>query len=133
MSDFTPIDCPFCDLPAERVLESNAYAWAIADAFPVSAGHSLVVPLRHVISFFELTDDEVAAVFELLGRVKDRLDGSLKPSGYNIGINIGAAAGQTVAHVHAHLIPRYSGDVANPVGGVRNVLPGRGAYAGSDS
>jgi diadenosine tetraphosphate (Ap4A) HIT family hydrolase len=133
MSDFKPIDCPFCRLPAERVLETNAQALAVADAFPVSAGHTLVIPRRHATSIFELTEDEVVAVYEILGRMKDRLDESLKPGGYNIGINVGAASGQTVAHVHVHLIPRYAGDVVDPVGGVRNIIPGRGRYARTGS
>jgi diadenosine tetraphosphate (Ap4A) HIT family hydrolase len=90
-------------------------------------------PRRHLTSFFELTEDEVAAVYELLRRMKDRLDEAMKPGGYNIGINVGAVSGQTVAHVHLHLIPRYAGDVANPVGGVRNIIPGRGPYPGTDS
>jgi diadenosine tetraphosphate (Ap4A) HIT family hydrolase len=104
---------------------------AVADAFPVSAGHTLVIPRRHVTSFFELTEGEVVAVYELLRRVKVRLDGELKPGGYNVGVNVGAVSGQTVGHVHVHLIPRYPGDVPDPVGGVRNVIPGKGRYSGS--
>jgi diadenosine tetraphosphate (Ap4A) HIT family hydrolase len=133
MSGFRPTDCPFCWLPTERILETNAQALAVADAFPVSPGHTLVIPRRHVASFFELTEDEVTAVHELLCRMKGRLDEDLNPAGYNIGINVGAVSGQTVAHVHVHLIPRYVGDVADPVGGVRNILPGRGRYAGTDA
>jgi diadenosine tetraphosphate (Ap4A) HIT family hydrolase len=132
MSDFRPIDCPFCCLPAERILESNAQALAVADAFPVSAGHTLVIPRRHVRSFFELTEDEVAAVHTLLRRMKDRLVKSLNPGGFNIGVNVGAVSGQTVAHAHVHLIPRYAGDVPDPVGGVRNIIPGRGRYPAPD-
>lgn len=88
-------------------------------------------PRRHVDSFFELDEEEVVAVYELLRRMKDPLDATLKPGGYNVGSNIGATAGQTVGHVHIHLIPRYVGDVPEPVGGVRNVIPGRGHYAGT--
>jgi diadenosine tetraphosphate (Ap4A) HIT family hydrolase len=120
-------------LPPERILAANARALALADAFPVSPGHILIIPRRHVASFFELTGDEVTAIQELLGRMRDRLDADLKPGGYNIGINVGLAAGQTVGHVHVHLIPRYAGDVANPIGGVRNVIPGQGPYPGTDS
>ncbi len=123
-----PPDCPFCHLPEERLLDRNALALAIADAFPVSAGHTLVLPRRHVAGFFELTAEEVTAIHELLCRARDRLDTTHRPAGYNIGVNAGTAAGQTVLHVHVHLIPRYPGDVADPVGGVRNVLPGRGRY-----
>lgn len=100
----------------------------MADAFPVSAGHTLVIPRRHVTSFFELTEDEVKAVYELLRQMKDQLDQNLRPGGYNIGVNVGVVAGQTIDHVHIHLIPRYSGDVADPIGGVRNVIPGKGRY-----
>src|SRR6516165_5020327 len=78
MSDFRPTDCPFCRLPAERILEANAQALGLADAFPVSAGHALVIPRRHVVSFFELTEGEVIAVHDLLRRMKERLDQTLK-------------------------------------------------------
>jgi diadenosine tetraphosphate (Ap4A) HIT family hydrolase len=132
MSDFKPIDCPFCYLPLERFLETNTEALAVADAFPVSPGHTLIIPRRHVTSFFDLTEYEVAALHKLLRRVKNRLDRDLKPQGYNIGINIGPVSGQTVAHAHVHLIPRYTGDVADPVGGVRNIIPGRGRYPAAD-
>lgn len=124
-------NCPFCSLPAERIVESNAQGFAVDDSFPVSAGHTLVIPRRHIISFFELTDEEIIAIQYLLRRMKVRRDAELKPDGYNIGVNVGTASGQTVGHVHIHLIPRYSGDVANPVGGVRNVIPGRGGYSGA--
>ena len=131
MNDSRPIDCPFCSLPKERVLLANAHAVAVADAFPVAAGHTLIILRRHVSSYFELTEEEAVAIHELLHRVKDLLDASLAPGGYNIGINVGQAAGQTVAHVHVHLIPRYVGDVPDPVGGVRNTIPGKGRYPGA--
>ena len=132
MSDSRPTDCPFCSLPAERILKRNALALAVGDAFPVSAGHTLIIPRRHVISFFELTEDEVTAIYRLLRRMRGQLEKDLKPGGYNIGINVGAVSGQTVPHVHVHLIPRHAGDVADPIGGVRNVIPGRGRYLGPD-
>jgi diadenosine tetraphosphate (Ap4A) HIT family hydrolase len=133
MPDSRPTDCPFCCLPAERILAGNAQAVAIADAFPVSAGHSLIIPHRHLTRFFDLTEEEVTAVHALLRRMKDHLDETRNPAGYNVGINVGTAAGQTVAHVHVHLIPRYLGDVTDPVGGVRNIIPGRGWYPGTGS
>jgi len=133
MSDFRLSDCPFCCLPAGRVLEANAQALAIADGFPVTKGHTLIIPRRHVACFFDLSEEELTAVYDLLRRMKDRLNANLKPGGYNIGINVGTVAGQTVEHVHVHLIPRYSGDVADPVGGVRNVIPGKGRYPETDS
>jgi diadenosine tetraphosphate (Ap4A) HIT family hydrolase len=129
MSDSRPSDCPFCCLPPARVLEDNGHAVAIADAFPVSRGHTLVIPKRHSAAFFDLTLDQITGVYELLCRMKTRLDRDHNPAGYNIGINIGEAAGQTVTHSHLHLIPRFSGDVTEPQGGVRNVIPGRGPYA----
>jgi diadenosine tetraphosphate (Ap4A) HIT family hydrolase len=129
MNDSRPNDCPFCRLPPERVIESNTYALAVADAFPVSRGHTLIVLRRHFASFFELTTDELAAVHELLQSMKNRLEASFNPAGFNIGINVGEAAGQTVMHLHIHLIPRFVGDMVEPRGGVRNVLPGKGLYA----
>jgi diadenosine tetraphosphate (Ap4A) HIT family hydrolase len=127
MSDSTDA-CPFCALPPTRVADANALAVAVEDAFPVASGHTLVVPRRHVASVFDLTTDEVAAVMELLVRAKARLDGLYLPDGYNVGVNVGRDAGQTVMHAHVHLIPRRGGDVSNPRGGVRNVIPGKGDY-----
>jgi diadenosine tetraphosphate (Ap4A) HIT family hydrolase len=115
-------------MPAERILESDKLAFTVADAFPVSPGHTLVIPRRHVTTFWELTGPEVASVFDLLCRAKTRLNQSQDPGGYNVGINIGHHAGQTIGHVHVHLIPRYAGDVPDPEGGVRNVIPGKARY-----
>lgn len=120
--------CPFCALPAERILLLADEALVIRDAFPVSPGHTLVIPRRHIGSFFELTDAERACMVELLAQVKAELDLSFQPDGFNIGINDGAAAGQTVPHLHLHLIPRYRGDAPDPRGGVRWVLPAKAKY-----
>ena len=120
--------CPFCALPAERILLLADEALVIRDAFPVSPGHTLVIPRRHIGSFFELTDAERACMVELLARAKAELDLSFQPDGFNIGINDGAAAGQTVQHLHLHLIPRYRGDVPDPRGGVRWVMPSKAKY-----
>jgi diadenosine tetraphosphate (Ap4A) HIT family hydrolase len=128
MSDSRNDPCPFCAIPAARVIDSNDLAFAVEDAFPVAPGHTLIIVRRHVESFFALTPEEVAAVMELLGRAKGRLDASSGPDGYNIGVNVGRAAGQTVMHVHVHLIPRHVGDVADPRGGIRHVIPGKGGY-----
>jgi diadenosine tetraphosphate (Ap4A) HIT family hydrolase len=128
MSEPSPGDCPFCLLPPGRVLESNALAAAVADAFPVAPGHTLVIPRRHVTCFFELSNDEILAVHDLLRLARTRLSVSMNPQGYNVGVNVGTAAGQTVMHAHVHLIPRYTGDVSVPEGGVRNVIPGKGRY-----
>ena len=121
-------DCPFCNLPRERVLVENDLAFAFRDGYPVSEGHTLVVPRRHVASFFETTEGEQAAMLDLLRRARAELDVSLQPAGYNVGINDGVAAGQTVMHVHAHLIPRYEGDRDDPRGGVRWVIPEKADY-----
>jgi diadenosine tetraphosphate (Ap4A) HIT family hydrolase len=129
MNDSTKLDCPFCQLEPGRVLEENELAIAIMDAFPVSQGHTLVVSRRHVSDFFCLSGAEMEAVIELLFRMQRRLAAELCPSGFNVGINVGTAAGQTVMHVHVHLIPRFFGDVAEPRGGVRNVIPGKGRHA----
>lgn len=120
--------CPFCALPAERILLLAHEALVIRDAFPVSPGHTLVIPRRHIGSFFELTDAERACMVELLAQAKAELDLSFQPHGFNIGINEGAAAGQTVPHLHLHLIPRYRGDAPDPRGGVRWVLPAKAKY-----
>jgi diadenosine tetraphosphate (Ap4A) HIT family hydrolase len=128
MTGLTPDRCPFCDLESGRVLEENELAIALLDAFPVSPGHTLVIPRRHIADFFELSNEEMMAVLELLKRVHARLMGGKRPDGFNVGINVGRAAGQTVSHAHVHLIPRFAGDVAQPRGGVRNVIPGKGVY-----
>jgi diadenosine tetraphosphate (Ap4A) HIT family hydrolase len=133
MSGSQPNDCPFCALSADRIIDSNAHALAIADAFPVSPGHALIIPRRPVASFFEASIEEQAATNELLRRMRDRLAGSLHPDGFNIGINDGEIAGQTIMHLHIHLIPRFVGDVVDPQGGVRNLLPGKGPYRSTSS
>lgn len=120
--------CPFCTLPAGRVVEENEFAVLIRDGYPVSPGHSLVIPKRHVGSFFEVTAAERAALLALLDKAKDLVEQDHMPAGYNIGINDGAAAGQTVPHLHIHLIPRYTGDQADPRGGVRWVIPDKADY-----
>ena len=123
-----PSPCPVCSLPASRIVEQNAHAVLILDAYPVSPGHSLVIPKRHVGSFFEVTQFERAALFALLDRAKELVDHQHQPVGYNIGINDGAAAGQTVLHLHIHLIPRYDGDQPDPRGGVRWLIPQKADY-----
>jgi len=120
--------CPFCTLPRERLVFESELAFVIRDGFPVSPGHTLVVPRRHVGSFFEITTDEQAAMLKLLKLARIELGHQFEPAGYNIGINDGHAAGQTIAHLHIHLIPRYEGDRDDPRGGVRWVLPEKAAY-----
>lgn len=120
--------CPFCTLAPERIRFSNDVGVAFRDGFPVSLGHTLVIPKRHVGSLFGLTPDEQAALLHLLTQAKEEVEAEFQPDGYNIGINDGPAAGQTVPHLHIHLIPRYQGDVADPRGGVRWVLPDKADY-----
>lgn len=118
----------FTNRPRSEWVAHNELAFAIRDGFPVSPGHTLVVPFREIPTWFEATREEQAAIFELVGVVKARLDEDMKPAGYNVGFNAGAAAGQTVPHLHVHVIPRYDGDVPDPTGGVRHVIPGKGNY-----
>jgi len=121
-------DCPFCSLPVARIVDNDTMAVAVHDAFPVAPGHTLVIPLRHVGSFFELHEAEQLAMLTLLNRARARVDSEFAPDGYTIGINDGRAAGQTVPHVHLHLIPRHTGDVPDPRGGVRWVIPDNAKY-----
>ena len=116
--------CPFCSL-GSRIVAENAHAVVIRDSEPASPGHTLVVPKRHCTSFFELSAEEVGACYDLLRRERDRLGREHKPDGWNVGVNEGAAAGQSVEHAHVHLIPRYRGDHPDPRGGVRHVIPTR--------
>jgi diadenosine tetraphosphate (Ap4A) HIT family hydrolase len=120
--------CPFCEISSDEFLIEHPLAIAKHDGFPVSKGHSLIMPRRHVVSFFDTTEVERLAMLKLLDEMKARLDREHKPDGYNIGINSGAAAGQTVMHLHIHLIPRYAGDMPDPRGGVRWIFPDKAAY-----
>lgn len=120
--------CPFCELSAERILFRNDAAIALRDAYPVTPGHTLVIPMRHVASFFDVTALERSEMLALLDQAKVQLQAELNPAGFNIGINDGAAAGQTVPHLHLHLIPRYEGDVLDPRGGVRWIIPEKADY-----
>ncbi len=124
--------CPFCTLDPSRIILSNDHAIAIRDGFPVSEGHTLIIPKRHIASLFEATTEEQAALFELLGQARQQLMDELSPDGFNIGINDGTAAGQTVMHLHIHLIPRYAGDQPDPRGGVRWIFPDKAAYWNND-
>lgn len=121
--------CPFCDpRPAERIFYEDELTRVLWDGFPVSPGHALVVPRRHVATWFDATAEEQAALIHVLSVARDIVAEHHRPDGYNVGINVGEAAGQTVFHLHIHLIPRYSGDVADPRGGVRHVIPSKGNY-----
>jgi diadenosine tetraphosphate (Ap4A) HIT family hydrolase len=127
--------CRFCNLDQAAVILSNEHAFAIRDGYPVTPGHSLIVTRRHIASLFEATREEQAALFELLAEMHQKLlsfpskSGLVAvPDGFNIGINDGWSAGQTVMHLHIHLIPRYVGDTEDPRGGVRWVMPVNAPY-----
>ncbi len=123
------LDCPFCNPASDRelILES-ATAYAIYDKFPVNDGHALIIPKKHCANYFDLNFKEQSACWFVLNKVKQIVYEKFKPDGFNVGININSSAGQTVPHVHIHLIPRYKGDVENPKGGIRNVIPTKGDY-----
>ena len=122
-------DCPFCKLDADRklIFESET-VYAIYDKFPVNAGHALIIPKKHCPDYFQLTIEEQMACMLMLNKVREEVNNQFNPDGFNIGINVGEKAGQTVNHVHIHLIPRYSGDVEDPRGGVRGVIPDKQKY-----
>lgn len=124
--------CPFCALTAaensNRILRQTPLAFVIRDGYPVSPGHTLIIPRRHIASLFECTKAEQDALLALLGEEKRQLDTELSPAAYNIGINDGFAAGQTVGHLHLHLIPRFKGDVEDPRGGIRWVIADKANY-----
>ena len=124
----TPMVSPFLDRPASDRVAENSLAFALRDGYPVSQGHTLVIPKRLVATWFEATREEQLALLELVDEVKRQLDAKLRPDGYNVGFNAGLAAGQTVMHLHVHVIPRFRGDVPDPRGGVRHVIPGKGNY-----
>lgn len=120
--------CPFCFPAPGEITRENELAYIRYDKYPVSPGHLLIIPKRHVSSLFEITMPEQQALWDLLYAAKQELDESRAPDGYNIGINDGPAAGQTIPHLHIHLIPRYTGDMTDPRGGVRGVIPEKQRY-----
>ncbi|HEY8907301.1 MAG TPA: HIT family protein [Rhodoferax sp.] len=121
------LSCPFCQTN-EGIVMRNGLAYARFDTDPVTPGHLLLIPFRHVASYFDTSDEERHALSQLINQAKAFLDEHHAPAAYNIGVNIGEAAGQTIMHVHLHMIPRYWGDVKNPKGGVRGVIPARQSY-----
>jgi len=119
--------CIFCE-PTRDILAQNERAIAVPDSFPVSPGHALVLPRRHVVTIWELDPDEYADCFTLVRHLRPILEARFHPDGFNVGANCGEAAGQSVWHAHIHVIPRYKGDTPNPRGGVRHVIPLKGNY-----
>ena len=123
--------CPFCKITRhdeKRIIKENDLAFVIRDSYHVSEGHTLIIPKRHVASFFEISNEERRALLDLLDQAKKAIDQEFSPAAYNIGINDGASAGQTVPHLHIHLIPRYKGDVEDPRGGIRWIMPDKADY-----
>jgi diadenosine tetraphosphate (Ap4A) HIT family hydrolase len=120
--------CPFCSPAEDEIVLRNNRCYARLDHYPISNGHLLIIPFRHEPSFLLMTAEEQAAALDLLSQARSKLDCEFHPDGYNVGINIGEAAGQTVAHAHIHVIPRYAGDAPDPRGGVRFVIPEKAKY-----
>jgi ATP adenylyltransferase len=124
----TETRCPFCEPDLDRVFYSGEHVRGLWDTFPVSPGHALLVPKRHVADWFDAGPEEQAELLSAIRVARAAIETWHRPDGYNIGINVGAAAGQTVFHLHVHVIPRYTGDVADPRGGIRWVIPETARY-----
>jgi diadenosine tetraphosphate (Ap4A) HIT family hydrolase len=122
------LTCPFCNPLNEEVVLANDLCYARYDRYPVSPGHLLLIPYRHIPTLFDATNEEQAALLALVREAKPLLDEQYRPDGYNVGVNVRAAAGQTVMHLHVHVIPRYAGDVDDPRGGVRGAVPEKRVY-----
>jgi len=122
-----PQECIFCR-PQREVLAENEHAIAVFDTYPVSPGHSLILPRRHAVTIWDLSEAEYLACYALVRGLKPVLEARFKPDGFNVGVNCGEAAGQSVWHAHIHVIPRFKGDTPFPKGGVRHVIPLKGAY-----
>jgi len=121
--------CPFCNPESGReIILGNELCYCVYDKYPVSKGHALIIPKRHCSDYFELTSEEQSACWNMVNAMKDITFRKLNPDGYNIGINVNEPAGQTIPHVHIHLIPRYKGDLKDPEGGVRGVIPEKRMY-----
>ena len=121
--------CPYCNrLQAGEALAENDLAAALADAYPITRGHTLIVPRRHETDYFALTNDEQSALHQLVLVMRQRLTDQYQPTAFNLGMNAGTDAGQTIPHTHLHLIPRYPGDREDPRGGVRWIIPDKAPY-----
>jgi diadenosine tetraphosphate (Ap4A) HIT family hydrolase len=121
-------DCPFCEPDEDRIIWQDDSVYVIRDLYPVSPSHTLIIPFRHFASIFDATEDELRSIARALQARKMQLERSLAADGYNIGLNEGTAAGQTIPHVHIHLIPRFERDVDDPRGGIRGVIPEKKVY-----
>ena len=123
-------ECPFCEPTRKSIWIDDQIGLVLWDAYPVSKGHALVVPKEHMASLYDLPEESQAAIWQSVSKARRRLQEELQPDGFNIGINDGVAAGQTVPHVHIHVIPRWNNDVPDPRGGVRWVIPEKARYWG---
>ena len=127
MKETMPENCPFCN-PDREVIGEAEHCFALYDKYPVNPGHVLIVSKRHAGDYFDLNGEEVACMWEMVARMRTFLEEEFRPQGFNVGFNVGAPAGQTIDHVHIHVIPRYAGDMDDPTGGVRHVIPEKGKY-----
>ena len=124
------MECPFCKIIADKkeIVLENELAVAFYDSFPVSNGHTLIIPKRHVETYFDLSPEEMSAIFDLSQKMRDLLEKRYKPDGFNVGFNVGECGGQSVMHCHMHVIPRYRGDQENPRGGIRKIVKNKTQY-----
>ncbi|MGL6185835.1 MAG: HIT family protein [Clostridium chrysemydis] len=124
------MSCIFCEYSKEDYIVENELCFAIYDKFPVNEGHALIIPKRHFPNYFDATSEEIKAMYDLSHKVKEIIDEKYKPDGYNVGVNVDTAGGQTVMHLHMHIIPRFNGDIEDPRGGVRRIKKQLVFYAG---
>lgn len=120
--------CPFCTISQDKIISQDPLTFTVRDALPVSTGHTLILPKRHIASIFEATKEEVVALWAALQQARNELMKAYSPDGFNIGVNDGLASGQTILHLHIHLIPRYNGDMPDPRGGIRWIFPDKAKY-----
>lgn len=124
------MSCIFCEYDKEEYIAENDLCFAIFDKFPVNEGHALIIPKRHFSNYFDATKEEIAAIYDLSHEVKKIIDDKYSPDGYNIGVNVNHEGGQTIMHLHMHIIPRYKGDIEDPRGGIRRIKRQLVFYAG---
>lgn len=124
------MSCIFCDYDKEEYIAENDLCFAIFDKFPVNEGHALIIPKRHFSNYFDATKEEIAAIYDLSHEVKKIIDNKYSPDGYNVGVNVNHEGGQTIMHLHMHIIPRYKGDIEDPRGGIRRIKRQLVFYAG---
>ena len=120
--------CPFCTIQQDKIIASDPLTFTVRDTLPVSPGHTLILPKRHIASIFDATKEEVAALWHAVELARTQLLEEFSSDGFNIGINDGVASGQTIPHLHIHLIPRYQGDMPDPRGGIRWIFPDKAVY-----